>query len=573
MTDYQTSLGIYHLRYPLIPLELTFDTRVATITFNTASNHPNQANTRGVRRTGILTLRINRFGSFAADLRRIRKRSKSGSSPSQTLLRYLDQIIENREPPPIEVWRQAFGDLGFLLLRYAHKNPGPYLNRAKNLLVWLGASDAKSAWRLSYDRRLSFEHRYRLLKVASVPGDHSSTPQEDKAKLDMPEKKERELFWWRARRKYELAREWCESEVYRNPSARQAMREEAINYLSLLKDEQRQQDLRRFLSECGTDIESEVKRMLFPPSGGRRSASSIRVFFRSLVRYVRTKMRAHSQPRQATAGGGVKPANDEVVRRAFFVWFLKRYDWWSAFRLIFSGPERVRRITVFALFIAGNLIALMSYVIQLDEPKLQFSMLPNATGRVPTFWITQVVIQLLSLVFLLLVAPILFRLFMPRGFFGSLLAWCTVIFLALKDLGEFKLKLDPGKPEQALTDLCHANFSDGPLLGYSLFFSVVILTVSAVLVGYTVTEFIEGFWQILLRTLTTIGFLLLGSLFWGLAFALPIKFALERDAFKFDCHCVIPIVVIGSSVAVLFGLMVELIWQDQSLAAPLGEPL
>jgi hypothetical protein len=66
---------------------------------------------------------------------------------------------------------------------------------------------------------------------------------------------------------------------------------------------------------------------------------------------------------------------------------------------------------------------------------------------------------------------------------------------------------------------------------------------------------------------------LLGSLFWAIALALPIKVTLERDAFAFDCHCVIPIVVIGSSIAVLFGLLVELIWQDESLAEPLGEPL
>jgi len=75
------------------------------------------------------------------------------------------------------------------------------------------------------------------------------------------------------------------------------------------------------------------------------------------------------------------------------------------------------------------------------------------------------------------------------------------------------------------------------------------------------------------RTASTLVFLLLGSLFWAGIFALPIKVALERDSFMIDCHCIIPIVLIGSSIAILFGLMVELIWKEHSLAEPLGEPL
>jgi len=572
MTDYEVGIGMYRLFYPLTALEITHDTRRNTLTFKT----PDDAG--GPDRFELFTLRLDRFGSFAADLQRLSdKWRKSGSRHSQTLPGYLDQIIENREPLPHEVWRQAFGELGFLLLRYAHKFPGPYLNRARDLLIWLGARNARSAWRLSYDRRLSFEQRYQLLKLPLLD-EISSREQGDKNQLSLTAKKERELAWWRTLRKYELAREWCESEVYRNPTARSALRAETTNYLRVLKDEPRQQDLRRFLSECGTDIESEVKGVLSLGSRWRRfgpapsRSTSIGSFLRSFGRYLQTKIRTNLQPRRPSANSGITVANDEVVRRTFFVWFLKRYDWWSAFKLIFSGPERSKRIRVFALFIAVNLVALSSYVIQLDEPMLRLSFLPDATGSVSIFWTTQVVIQLGSLVLLLLVAPVLFRLFMPRGFFGSLLAWCTVIFLALKDLGEFRLGHDQsGGP---ITDLCHGDaFSDGKLLGYSLFFSAGILVVSAVLVAYTVTQFIEGSWRILLRTVITLGFLILGSLFWALAFALPIKFALERDVFQFDCHCVIPIVVIGSSVAVLFGLMVELIWQDQSLAEPLGEPL
>jgi hypothetical protein len=170
-----------------------------------------------------------------------------------------------------------------------------------------------------------------------------------------------------------------------------------------------------------------------------------------------------------------------------------------------------------------------------------------------------------------LIAPVLFRLLMPRALFGSLLAWTTVIFLAMKDVAEFKMSLPS---EWKLTSLCHSSsYGDPQIFLTSLFISLGVLALDAVFVGYTVTQFTEGFRRILFRTVSTLGFLLAGSLFWGFAFALPIKVALERDSFAFDCHCVIPIVLIGSSLAVLFGLMVELIWQDQSLAEPIGEPL
>ena len=160
---------------------------------------------------------------------------------------------------------------------------------------------------------------------------------------------------------------------------------------------------------------------------------------------------------------------------------------------------------------------------------------------------------------------------MPRALFGSLLAWCTVIFTALRDVHE--LKMDEGtKDEWHLWDLCH-KCADTQALKYSLLISLGIIILDSIFIAYAVTQFTEGFRSTAVRTLSTLAALLAGSLFWGLIFALPIKVAIERDVFRFDCSCVIPIVLIGASIAVLFGLMVELIWQEQSLAEPLGEPL
>jgi hypothetical protein len=40
---------------------------------------------------------------------------------------------------------------------------------------------------------------------------------------------------------------------------------------------------------------------------------------------------------------------------------------------------------------------------------------------------------------------------------------------------------------------------------------------------------------------------------------------------RFDC--LLPITIIGSSLAALFGIIVELVWDDKSITEPLEEPL
>lgn len=578
--DYEKIFSMYRLRYPLAGMEIVLDPRLSTLTFESATKQNGSGQGLQPDRRSFFTLRLDRFSSYEEDLRRLRlRRLKSGERHSAWFLRHLDSVIESRESLPNQVWRDAFGELAFLLLRYGNKNPGPYLNKARALLVWLGATDERSAWRLTYNARLSFEHRYKLVKTYTPAGLNSVDVQQSmKSEVDLPQQKERELFWWSARRRYQLAREWCQAETYRNPTASQALLEETINYLHVLKDEPRQQDLSRFLSECGTDTESEVKNALFSkarrlPSAASREPSFARSFARRLGRYLPRKGRRSSNLRSSRSATLDSVAEDEVIRRAFLVWFLKRYDWLSAAKLVFKGPKRRELVRKTVWFFLLNFFAGFLYVIQLNEPAIiaRFNFLPFGGGRVPLMWSMQVLLQLGSLIMLLLIAPVLFRLLMPRALFGSLLAWTTVIFLAMKDVAEFKMSRPT---EWKLTSLCHAtSFSDPQIFVPSLAISLGVLALDAVFVGYTVTQFTEGFRRILLRTVSTLGFLLVGSLFWGFAFALPIKVALERDSFEFDCHCVIPIVLIGSSVAVLFGLMVELIWQDQSLAEPLGEPL
>lgn len=576
--DQLIDVGMYRLKYPLANFEVVLDTRLSTITFRPSEDGKNgRADNNGHGPQATINLRLSSFATFEEDLKRLSgKRFGNGHAPSQALLSYLDHMTRNRELPPHPVWREAFGDFGLLLLRYAHKRPGPLFEEARDLALWLGALQAKSAWRVSFNTRLSFEHRYKLLTSSAFPKSTGKETDGDNAdQIDVPETKERQLFWWSAMRRYELAQEWCESEVY-NPTARRALRDETSHYLHVLKDEPRQQELQQFLTESGTDIETEVKKVLFNPAVPQFPERGwVRKFFGAPLRLLkRAWSRGQGRPLPSAPGKSNTPSGlvrDEVIRRAFIVWFLKRYDWWSAWRLVLSGPNR-RRLW-FTLGSCGllNLLALLLYTIQTNEPSLQ-GYLPSPGDRTMLLWALQLTLQLSSLFLLLFLAPMLFRLVMPRALFGSLVAWFTIIFLALKDVHEFKVGTeDKGWP---LTDLCHqGSLSDLQMFVYSILISFGMMLLGAVFVGYTVTQFTQGPWKTLHRTLAMLCFLLLGSLFWAIALALPIKVTLERDTFAFDCHCVIPIVVIGSSIAVLFGLLVELIWQDESLAEPLGDPL
>jgi hypothetical protein len=586
----QYQFGIHRLRYARSGLEIVFDPRVNTITFYPGSGKmtlPHNGAFGDEAADCGSSIRLDEFANFEEDLQRI----DAAPSFSPSDLRDNFKEIANSREAPEGVWRVALGDFAFLLLRYAHKHNQAYEAVAKDVLQWLGARSARTAWRLAYDQRLTFEHRYKLLKAGQSESRRGAAERYEEGELDLPERKEREYLWWGTLVRYELSQEWCEGERYGNPSAAQALRESAIAYLHILKDAPRKHDLQRFLSECGTDVEGQVKSVLFGsqrsqrPSilmGGSNSRPNADVSapHPSLrrIRLARLANRTHDN--------NLSLVKDEVIRKVFFVWFLKRYAWWSACKLIFSDSKKARFFLALAMFAGMNAAAMVLYVDQTREIHglaHYLSFLPSPENSTPILWTAQALLQLSSLLSILIIAPELFRLLMPRALFGSLLAWSTVIFTALRDIHELKMKVvgEVGEAatvgdtkEWAITSLCHsATCTDAQAFGYSLLICAGILILDLIFIGYTVTQFTEGFWTRMSRIASTLVFLLLGSLFWAGIFALPIKVALERDAFMIDCHCIVPIVLIGSSIAILFGLMVELIWKDHSLAEPLGEPL
>jgi len=179
---------------------------------------------------------------------------------------------------------------------------------------------------------------------------------------------------------------------------------------------------------------------------------------------------------------------DEVIRKVFFVWFLKRYAWWSACKLIFSDSKKARFFLALAAFGGMNAAAMVLYIDQTREVQRlahYLSFLPSPENSTPILWTAQALLQLSSLLSILIIAPELFRLLMPRALFGSLLAWSTVIFTALRDVYELKMKVvgEVGEAtavgdtkEWAITSLCHsATCTDAQAFGYSLLICAGIL--------------------------------------------------------------------------------------------------
>ncbi len=579
---------VHRLHYEAIGLEMVLDWRQETLTFRISERGggPGSNDAAAAGKTQSLTIRFKRFSDFKDDLDAFN--GHGADDGLKALDEALEALTESRNSSPAGLWRDTLGHFGFSLLRYGRKGRSELVTSAQNILGWIGATDVKTAWHTSFDRTLSFEHRYKLMHEArqALAADAGKAT-DDLSPANMLEVRERELLWWATLRIFELAAEWQRQEGHLNINARRALRESSTAYLQMLKNEPRRRDLERFLTECGTDVEVEVKNILFAEDedknrrrkGPRRAADIPAESPRNTSN--KPRRLSGTQP-AATVGDGL--IGDEVIRRTFVVWFLKRYDLKSAKQLIFSIPpagEDVRRAR--RMLIGLNLGAILLLLFQLTPipAPAGFGIRPPAfaadiTGLVRSYshwlWGAQAVVQLLSLGITLLFTPTYFRLLMPRALFGSLLAWMTIVITALPDLKD----VQAGGAVKTLGRACH-QASMGQETVYSLFIGLGIFLFSLIFIGYTITQFISSRGVIVRRTLRTALGLLYGSFFWGMLFALPAKYILEssveHNTFVFDCFSVIPIVVIGTPVAILFGLIVQLIWEDASLTEPIGEPL
>jgi hypothetical protein len=582
--------GTYRLKFPATRLEIVLDRRQETITFFTDASNIADSSDPLSGRLVPLTLSFKSFVNLERDLSAEPFGGTSGnctwtsSDRSKALMRVLEKLGDSRYVPASSSWQEALGSFAFLLLRYGRKHRNGFEVVAQKLLAWVAVIDAKTAWHISFDHSLSFEHRYRLLRDAQsfftvVSHNHSHTS----SIPDLIDVKDRELFWWSRITLFEAATEWDRNEGHHNLNARRALGDGSTAYLQMLKDEPHRRDLARFLSECGTDIETEVKRVLF---SRERTADSLSQRLKELSWSIPRKIRAFLQGGVGRPGISVTRdsglVGDEVIRRTFFIWFLKRFDLKSARKLVLStAPARENVVRARRLLITFNVLAVILILIQLTTAPAITGIPPSNFANTlveivktyaPWLWGGQVLLQLVSLLLVLLIAPTYFRLLMPRALFGSLLAWATIVFTALPDWRDVKAE----GASYTIGYMFHVA-TIWEQIEYSLLIGAGIFLLSFIFIAYAITQFISSSKEIILRAISTSWGLFLGSFFWSMIFVLPAKYVLEsnvdRNVFMFECFSMLPIAIIGTPVAVLFGLIIQLIWDDASLTEPLGEPL
>jgi hypothetical protein len=445
----------------------------------------------------------------------------------------------------------------------------------EEVLEWLSADGADSAWRDRYSRVLDYERRYQLVDMGRHALEEGRGREEvGTSLLNLSEHDLLVALWWSTRCQFELAMEWYQREGHHNPKARRALLDASGLYLRILKDEPRRQALEQFLDMTGTDPEREVKRVFHVRSGSRG---------RRLV------------------------AEDEAARRVFTDWFLRRYSILRAIGLELR-PGMGRQI----------FWALVSLALGIGAICIFF-------GEGPT--LPKILLQLLSLILIVALAPSLFRLMLPRALFGSLIAWLTIVLVQSYDA--FPLdsihKVDnlPGATTAGKTtgqveetrSICHKWLVD-PFSGRAdwakdlhlalarkqiailesnggrqgMKFSLPALLISrgawsqrmvfvAVAFGILLVSWVfilnevnrrilrKATW----RSIFSLLVMVLGSLFWGVAFANPIRFLVEGGPRLEGCNCIWGIWILGSLVSVLFGILVQVLTEERALAAPLEE--
>lgn len=463
-----------------------------------------------------VALRLDELSHFGHEFRRLAPIQRAG------LVELLRSLAVSQQAPE-GCWRTVLGKLAFLLLRCSQKqDDGTLRLAAQDVLCWLGPEGEETAWRLSYDETLDVARRYRLVRMAhdGLSRTYQQGRGED-TEFHLPEREFLEARWWTTRCLYELAVHWWLKEGLRNHEARRALSEASMIYLSTLRSEARIHDLERFLEGCATNIEDEVKRIALPPRG-------------------------------------LPVLRDEVAGRSLVSWFLRRYDLLTALKLTWRCAAKSSEAVALAFSCLTAAFALGIFYETLTE---NFSL--KRYGL-------QVGMQGLSLASLVFFAPTFFRLMLPRAMFGSLLAWLTVILSILLSVGGVDIGSDT---LQVRMRNFLQNYTKIATLS-----SVPVLLITLLFVMHEITNCVRSSWNSFLRAIVGLIGFYLGAFFWGVMFAWPIKMLLNAmpaaagGTSTYDCLDLVPIAVTGSSLAVLFGFLVQLLWEDKTITEPLREP-
>ena len=511
----------------------SWDARRETVVFNYGD---------GSRRTDSIQLRLDYFRHFQQDF-----------DTSEKELKKIIAHWPKAGPEELSVsWTLPFERLAFFYVQLLIQRGGDILPSAGLLMDWLLLANNTAPWLHRFDQKLSYASRFRLLSLAISELLALRDERKDHLlEIDATDQETREHYWFTVRMYFELADEWSKAEGMSSLDASKAFTQSCLTYLEILKDEPYRREFDAFLHNQGSSIESEVARVLEiePEKGPGRQHKGM------------DRMRDQR-------------GTDEAVQRIFFSWFLQRYDLRSA-RILMMRSMTSGELNWSLACLIFTLFATYLFFLQVIHSSIIIPVYHHAAFTLSdqTLWLVQVFMQGMALFIAALAAPTLFNLILPRALFGSLLTWITLVFTSIPGLWaiEFEGNGNPGSGGKTnLAFVCHRFLRDNNY--YSLLAALPCFLLGLVFIMREISQWTKRKRTILRRAWNTALRLYLGSLFWSMIFATPIRYCLERPRDP-SCFCLLPIACVGASLAALFGIIVELVWEDKSIAEPLEEPL
>ena len=529
-----SSRELFELEVPSAGLRLVWDSGLRRLSFR-RSHDLNE-----------LQVRLSEFSAFREDVKRVGQ---------DTIEERLGRIVGL--PCTLDdVWRRVLSEVAFHLSRLdvAKGGRSTVCSRFES---WLGMTSASTAWHLRHDTKVPVAERAALLTAAV--GELAMSSGEQLAS-DVLGRRDREVYWWTLRSRWLLAREWFEesSGAGDERASREALQAASSDYLAVLCRKLHRRELELFFSECGESLEAEVKNVL--------------------VGEERRKGLGLASP------SDLSPAvHHDQVEEVFILWFLRRYDWWSAVSLQLALGRDVPRflgIPWYAfLAIPGVLLVPFGvdwFLIEKTAPD------PANTGAEPwPSWVLAVgwaglfLVQVALVVYVLVRHRSLFRLLLPRAAFGSLLAWLTVIVVTVPEATNLQLA-DEMKGFLYDSWLCGIGSADnalsaGTLARALLGIFLVCLPAIGLLLCLILSEaamYLRA-WKAIFRALFVILCCYAGALFWGRLFAVPLLQALSPQ--EMQTWALLQTWTIGSAYALLFGTLVQLLWENRFITEPLFE--
>jgi len=428
------------------------------------------------------------------------------------------------------------------------------------LTEWLRRLGSAQTWLPRFDETLSFATRYRLLRGSVEQfAQLRETQREQSPLVDLSDPDTRQQYWFTVQMHHALAHDWCEAEGLSSTASAKALRQSKLTYLQVLREEPYRREFDRFLVEQGRGLywrsgsECEVARLLSLDGNPKTPAL--------------TPLREGSEADRF----------DAALDGAFFSWFMRRYDQHSGLRLVRRSMSIAEGRAARCSIVLASLSILL-FILQASYPYL----LPSVPASLawiglelvkinPFFvWSVQIALQISALLLAAWLAPISFNFVLPRALFSSLLAWFTLILTSVPALWAVEFTKKENK-EDDLRLAVHSFMFWHPYAATLI--ALPILLACNVFIMRQIGVWTPARTTILHRGVITTLKLFLGSFFWGIMLALPIHTVLRLPEDLPCSICLLIIAIVGASAAAFLGILVELVWEDKSIAEPLEDPL